>query len=185
MGLYNDKDMKIVPDDIALFKEEALNATGDTADDYLKQRQLGNIKKAHTLGAAMALELLDCVFTAPPEGVDYELFSAELQVLFAYVVKRCVEMSKAINSIVAHTVIGTFYGKLEEHDEKICQTVEESPSFSLYIYLSRIDAETAESIATVFYDRCDSVEATIDIAIKAWEMYKARCMKLIEAADFK
>ncbi|MEG2175094.1 MAG: hypothetical protein RR135_06390 [Oscillospiraceae bacterium] len=152
-GRFEDDDIKIAPDDLSqLFKVENPVAD-DNIDLFIRQRGLGNTEKARALGMRFVEELLDCVWTKPPEGVDATTFDLQLKLLFAYAVHRIVE-DYSPNSIVAQGTLSSFYEQLEADDRELYRAVNNCPAFSLYLYLHRSGEECAETVGKVFAKLC-------------------------------
>ncbi|MEG1774331.1 MAG: hypothetical protein RR320_05710, partial [Oscillospiraceae bacterium] len=125
-GRHEDEDIKIAPEDLSKLFHKENPVADDTIDLFIRQRSLGNTDRARTLGARYVEDLLDCVWTKPPAGIEPQRFELQLRLLFAYAVHRIVE-DYSPNPIVAHAALSSFYEQLEEADPVAFGAINDDP----------------------------------------------------------
>ena len=155
LGHYNDDDVKIAPDDLSKLFASENPVADDNIDLFLQQRANGNTARARKLGMQYVEDLIDCVWTRPPEDVKSETFDLQLKLLFAYAVHRIVE-DHSPNQIVANATLGSFYEHLEDADQHLYEEINNNAAFSLYMYLHRAGDENAQSVGKTFSELCSA-----------------------------
>lgn len=155
LNQYNDDDIKIAPEDLSKLFERGNPVADDNIDLFLRQRANGNTRRARQLGARYVSDLIDCVWTRPPEDVEPVRFELQVKLLFAYVVHRIIE-DYSPNHIVANAALSSFYEHLEEAEPEVFEEINDSAAFSLYLYLHRSGEERAQEIGRTFAGLCDA-----------------------------
>lgn len=151
----NDDDMKIAPDDLSKLFARENPVADDNIDMLMRQRANKNTQRARALGAEYVKELIDCVWTQPPQGVEPKVFETQLKLLFAYTVHRIIE-DYSPNHIVADIALSAFYDDLDDADEELSKTINDTAAFSMYVYLHRTGEDNGARIGEIFADLCDA-----------------------------
>jgi hypothetical protein len=146
--ITDDSDIKIAPQN----PSEALRPSSENErrdiDEYVRQRDIGNIALAHSLGERLKNDLPQCVQAQMKhiKGVERGLCQQQLTILFAYAVNRAIkELSP--NEAVAQTALSGFYEGVLQDDADSYKSINESGAFSMYIYVGRQSDSRAEDIA--------------------------------------
>lgn len=158
---FDDSDMKIAPDRIS----EVFDMSEGAANAFVREKSNGNMDKARKLGQQFAAELI-----APSKGAtlfgvgafDNDSTMAQRKVLFAYVVNRVVE-DMAPNSIVAQSILSSFYESVRQQSEKLYDLINDTAAFSLYILSHRSTPEKSEAVGRVFAQLCNKEEDPVFI----------------------
>lgn len=183
---FNDDDVKIAPNDLSqLFKKENPVAD-DNIDLYLRQRSLGNTARARRLGKEYVADLIDCVWTKAPQGVDNAVFDTQVKILFAYVVHRIIE-DYSDNHIVANTAISSFYEQLEQEEPALFEALCNGTAFTMYLYTHRSGTENAQTIGEVFASLCEAKENE-DCAVigeSAYARFVGACAQRMVQAGYR
>lgn len=184
-NLGNDEDIKIAPEKLSeLFNNENPIAD-DNIDLFIKQRSLGNTHKARVFGREMVADLLDCVWTNPPDLAESHEFENQLKILFAYIVHRIIE-DYSPNTIVSNAAVSSFYETLEEADYALFQKISKSPAFSLYLYLHRSGEENSQSVGKTFAGLCSNSldEQCCSIGETAYCRYMGACANKLASVGY-
>ncbi|MFV0497732.1 MAG: hypothetical protein ACK5L0_06165 [Candidatus Fimivivens sp.] len=182
---YDDDDVKIAPDDLSTLFTSENTMADDNIDLFLHQRANGNTARARKLGVQYVEDLLDCVWTRPPEDVTSAHFDQQLKLLFAYAVHRVVE-DHSPNQIIANAVLGSFYEHLEDADQYLYEKINNNAAFTLYMYLHRAGDENAESVGKTFSTLCNAgaYSDCVIIGESAYGRFFGACTQRILNAGF-
>lgn len=185
LGSYNDDDVKIAPDDLSKLFASDNPVADDNIDLFLQQRANGNTARARKLGVQYVEDLIDCVWTRPPEDVKSETFDLQIKLLFAYAVHRIVE-DHSPNQIVANATLGSFYEHLEDADQHLYEEINDNAAFSLYVYLHRAGDENAGSVGKTFAGLCNAGEYSdcVIIGESAYARFFGACAQRMLNAGF-
>ena len=172
-AVENDEDMKIAPEANASGGhrwEEDMSVAA--TNQFMQQKNSGNIDKARGLGHEYAMLLLDnSSLLTKLVGSSDEISHAIL--LYSYVVNRVISRHSQ-DSILARTALNVFYNTIETSSDEIYGYVNDTAAFSLYILCERSEFEIAEKIGSTYASllgRASEPEA-IDRGIS---LYKAFC----------
>ena len=181
-----DEDIKIAPQHLSDLLKQENPAADDNIDLYLRQRALGNTARAKTLGRSLVKDLVDCVWTKAPEGVDPALFDLQLKILFVYVAHRTLENCSE-NHVLANTAIGSFYETLEQEEPAFFNAMTTSAAFTMYLYARRSNRESAETIGSVFAAMCDAKdrEDCAMIGESAYARFTGACVQRVAEAGYR
>lgn len=158
---FDDSDMKIAPNRMS----KVFDTSEGAASAFVHEKSNGNMDKARKLGQQFAAEL-----TAPMKGVtlfgigafDNKRTMAQRKVLFAYIVNR-VTQDMAPNSILAQSVLSSFYESVQQRSAELYELINDSAAFSLYILAHRSSHGNPASIGRVFAQLCDRDEDPVFI----------------------
>ncbi len=173
----NDQDMKIVGEVIPKKSGEA-----DTAESWIRQKNSGNIDRAHRLGAMLAQQLL----TIQDDDAARVL---QKQMLFAFAVDA--GCSVFLNDeLLAQTARGTFFERLRTLLPSFEDTLHRLGAFTFYRLCLDSDAEKtlpAEKIGTVFAALCGRAEdaATETEGAALFRGYLSRLEETVAKAGFE
>jgi hypothetical protein len=182
---FDDDGTKIVPEDLSKLFDKGNPVADSNIDLFLRQRAIGNTTRAKKLGRRYVEDLMDCVWTRPPAGVDAVEFERQLKLLFAYAVHRIIE-DFSPNHIVANTALSSFYEAIEEADPALFSDLNDNAAFSLYLYLHRTGTECASSIGKTFARLCGAAEDS-DCAIigeSAYVRFVGACAQRMIGAGY-
>lgn len=185
IGNYNDDDVKIAPEDLSKLFTSENPIADDNIDLFMHQRANGNTARAHELGMHYVEDLIDCVWTRPPEDVKSEDFELQLKLLFSYAVHRIIE-DHSPNHIIANAALASFYEHLEDADLHLYEEINDNAAFSLYIYLHRSGDECAESVGKTFSKLCNAGEDSdcVIIGESAYARFFGACSQRMLNAGF-
>ena len=152
MPVFDDSDMKIVPDD----PSEVFDTGEGAANSFAREKATGNMEKAKCLGQDFAAEI-----TAGEKGIvwfgcgeyDDELTIAQRQVMFAYIINKVIE-DMAPNSIVAQSALSSFYETVQSALPEVYERITDSAAFSMYILSDRAAPDDPCAIGRVFARLC-------------------------------
>lgn len=184
-GRFDDEDVKIAPEDLSKLFEKENPVADDNIDLFIRQRGNGNTERARALGGRFVEDLLDCVWTKPPETVEPALFELEMRLLFAYAIHRIIE-DYSPNSIVAHTALSSVYERLEDADPGLFSAINDNPAFSLYLYLHRSGEENTQNVGLLFAELCGKAGDTDCAAIGegAYARFLSACAQKMLSAGY-
>lgn len=130
-------------DDIKI-ADEKFGKTGysDTSEmaakDFLREKEIGNIEKAHSLGKNLAKNLLrlaqELIMDDTSMITQQEIHHRLL--LCSYIANHVIAGASP-NSIVAQTALARFYSEIEERSNVLHRHVSDTAAFSLYILNER------------------------------------------------
>ncbi len=185
LGSYNDDDVKIAPEDLSKLFVSKNPVADDHIDLFLQQRANGNTARARRLGKQYVEDLVDCVWTRPPEDVKSEDFDLQLKLLFSYAVHRVVG-DHSPNQIIANAALGSFYEHLEDADGRLYEEINDNAAFSLYVFLHRSGEENAASVGKIFAGLCNAGEASDCLVIgeSAYARFFGACAQRMLSAGF-
>lgn len=143
-----DEDIKIAGEHFSVPREDIGELA---AQDFLKQKDSGNIEKARGLGLRYAQAIL-----YPEQGplVDEmegrsPLFHHHQYILYSYAVNHVIA-DFSPNSILAQTSLNLFYAQLEEKSPELYMHVSDTAAFSLYILCERSKTRSDDDIGRTF-----------------------------------
>lgn|GEM_PF-787271 len=197
-----DADMKIIPEGaMQMIPDEDMRiATGKysrqngeeaeaAAQEYLKQKKLGNIKQARALGQAYSDEMvkISCRLLARESAGD-ETSSRILHqkiLLLSYVINRIIA-DKTPNSILAQTAINVFYSALEQTEPNLHQHACDMAAYSLYILCERSHKGSDGEIGQVYAGLCGFGDdpARVQEGQYLYTEYYASCEKIFDTVEF-
>ena len=176
--VVGDEDIKIAGEQSAALSPP--DAADLAAREFLRQKQNGNIDRAHNLGGSFAELLWDLAQSIIMDN-DLGLTQQEIHhqlLLCSYAVNRVISQFSP-NSIVAQTALGRFYAEVENRSNVLYRHVSDTAAFSLYMLNERSgggDCEIGKIFAklighendpegirqgsqvyTAFYDSCKSI----------------------------
>lgn len=181
----SDTDIKIATPR-ASSRSNIANLEADSVKEYIYHRKLGNIELAHRLGRRLAAGLPDAVWADAPHSIDPDSFETQLMILYAYVAVRTLEKD-CPNQTLAHTAMGRFYDELEERHPVFFDRLADSGSFSLYLYLDRMGAETADTVGSIFANQCggDNIKDCARLGSESYERFGQLCQAQLAETVFR
>lgn len=150
-----DEDIKIADGHFST-KPSAEDAAELAAQDFLRQKQSGNIDHARDLGERFSRMLLD-VGKGPLAGEldgKPEKVISQMYLLASYAVTRAIS-DFSPNSILAQTTLNVFYSKIEKEKPEIHKYLSDMTAFSLYILCERSRTRSDSEIGEIFAQLCD------------------------------
>lgn len=184
-----DTDIKIAPEKMSSAgTEQGFEEARQEAEVYLRQKSLGNVGKARTLGGQFADLLIETVeknFNPWPEQMADSLRAHHLVLLFSYAVNRVVTQLSP-NSILAHTALGVFYNEVETRVPELDKCIKDMASYSLYVLCERGSSCTDQEIGKIYARLCGDRDnpALIDEGEAAFMSYHKSCAELHERARY-
>ncbi|GAA6514026.1 hypothetical protein [Merdimmobilis hominis] len=147
----DDSDIKIAGQE-PMLEEDA----GDTAvaEEYLRERENGNIERARQLGRTLATELFgsDEVLNLGYDRSESPLVLAQRRILFSFVAGRAID-ELTPNSILADTAVSVFYDVIKEKPV-VYGEINDAAAISLYMLTSRAPGLDACAVGRVFAKLC-------------------------------
>lgn len=176
-----ESDIKIAPPKMSSVLNNGTLSEMDSVKEYITQRRIGNIKLAHILGETLG----DSIDGVVCEIIDDDIVKYHLMTLYVYVVSRVLE-THCPNQTIAHTAISAFYDKIETTRPVLFAGLSDNGAFSLYLYLNRMKAETADAMGTIFAHQCggDDMNTSTEIGSNAYKKFRKHCVKEIEQMQF-
>jgi hypothetical protein len=176
---YDDSDMKIVPDR----PSELFDSSEGAANAFVREKNNGNMEKAHQLGIRFAQELTNESSGIPFFGTgkfDNEETLRQRKVLFAYIVHQVID-DIAPNSIVAQSALSAFHETIQESMPEIYKTITDTLTFSLYILSSRSAPDDPRAIGKVFAQLCQRADDPIfvDYGKELAEYFIMHCTQVV------
>lgn len=153
----------------------------NSASDYVTHQTMGNIETAMQLGGCLA-RLFCTRYRQLTEQQDAEI-TEQLIILDSYAVNRAVQNMP--NSLIAQTVLSTFYNVIGQESRELYQVVRDPVPFSLYILRDRKSFPT-ESYGQVFASLCGAPD-DVDLASLAdaeYASFFAECEALANGFSF-
>lgn len=151
-----------------------------SAADFYNQQNMGNIQTALQLGGCLAR--LYCGHIR--KGQEPEPILGQLAILYSYAVNRAIQ--NLPNSLIAQTVLSTFYNIVKQESNELYQTVRDPIPFSLYILRDKRAVPT-ETYGDIFSSLCGKREdqALADMANRLYEAFYQECIQLLEGFSFQ
>lgn len=182
-----DEDMKIVPDPAAA-APSAEDVAEQAAQEFLRQKELGNIRHARELGARYAQALIDTqrgVLVSDLKGTELPI-QHQQYLLYSYVVNRVIS-EQSPNSIVAQTTLNKFYKDVEEASPELYRHISDMAAFSLYILHERSKARADQEIGFVFADLCgyEANRALADYGNTLFQRLYAFCLQEMQQTPYQ
>ncbi|WP_040197932.1 hypothetical protein [Candidatus Soleaferrea massiliensis] len=150
----DDSDIKIAP---GHFEQHVELDCDEEADEFLTEKNNGNIAKAHDLGYKLAEEVLreDGESLFGIDDTEDRLAIKHRRILFAYAVDISLE-EYLPNSLTAQTALNSFYDHLKESAPLLYNDISESGAFTLYILCRRTHTDHIEDcIGRTFAKLCE------------------------------
>ena len=142
--------------DIKIAGQEPSEEVSDSmvAQEYLTQRENGNIERARQLGRTLAIELFGCdeILNLGYDRSETPLVLAQRRVLFSFVAGRAID-ELTPNSILADTAVSAFYDVVKEHPS-IYAEINDAAAISLYMLTSRAPGLEPNAVGRVFAKLC-------------------------------
>ena len=154
---------------------------GETsAADFYTQQNMGNIQTAIQLGGCLAR--LYCGHIQRLE--EQEPVLGQLAILYSYAVNRAIQTLP--NSLIAQTVLSTFYNMVKQESADLYQAVRDPIPFSLYILRDK-RIEPSESYGEIFASLCGRRDdrELVDLANQEYESFYQECILLSEGFSFQ
>ncbi len=147
----DDSDIKIAGQETML--EEDAEDTA-VAEEYLRERENGNIERARQLGRTLATELFNCdeVLNLGYDRSESPLVLTQRRILFSFVVGRAID-ELIPNSILADTAVSVFYDVIKEKPA-VYGEINDAAAISLYMLTSRAPGLDACAVGRVFAKLC-------------------------------
>ena len=179
-----DEDIKIVGGDAS--PPPVLDAAELAAREFLRQKENGNVDRAHALGESFA-QLLWTLAQGIIMDTDSKLTQQEIHhrlLLCSYVVNRVIGQFSP-NSIVAQTALRRFYSEIEGCSNVLHRHVSDTAAFSLYILNDRSGGgsyEIGEIYAKLIghEDDPDSISQGSDV----YTAFYNSCKNIIDGVQF-
>ena len=151
-----------------------------SAADFYNQHNMGNIQTALQLGGCLAR--LYCGYIRKCQEPEPVL--GQLAILFSYAVNRSIQCLP--NSLIAQTVLSTFYNTVQQESAGLYQKVRDPVPFSLYILRDK-RAEPSETYGDIFSSLCVGREdpRLVAMANREYEEFYRQCLQLAEGFSFQ
>jgi hypothetical protein len=163
-------------------QKRKVESEDSAADDYVTHQTMGNIETAMQLGGCLAR--LFCTRYRELSEQQKSEIAEQLIILDSYAVNRVVQ--NLANSLIAQTVLSTFYKIIGQESAELYQAVRDPVPFSLYILRDRKSYPT-ESYGQVFASLCgapDSAELTA-LADTEYASFFEQCETLAKGFSFQ
>lgn len=149
-----DEDIKIVTGSFS--GTHRLEDAGDTeAQEFLHQKELGNIEQARELGIRYAQAILE--LDAGPLAKEIQgkapLVQHHQYLLYSHLVSRMIA-EESPNSILAQTSLNVFYNAIEDRSGDMHKHLCDMAGLSLYILCERSHQHSSSEIGAVFAQLC-------------------------------
>ena len=151
-----------------------------SAADFYNQQNIGNIQTALQLGKCLAR--LYCGHIRKIQNPEPVL--SQLAILYSYAVNRAIQCLP--NSLIAQTVLSTFYNMVKQESDELYQPVRDPVPFSLYILRDK-RVEPTETYGEIFASLCgrrDDQELS-ELADREYEEFYGECILLSEGFSFQ
>ncbi|MFQ9873015.1 MAG: hypothetical protein ACLRVT_08545 [Oscillospiraceae bacterium] len=131
-----DEDMKIMPQDGLPQQDD--DSAEDSAEEYVREKDNGNMARAHRLGEVFAGEVLreKGVYTLGLSETESLLMLKHRRILFAFVVDRTLDECSP-NSLLAQAALNVFYDAIQKEAPEFYREMNASGAFSLYLLSAR------------------------------------------------
>ena len=183
-----DADMKIAPKSFSSAPKDDAGAT-DEAEEYLRQKSVGNIERARALGeryAALVMAEANKNLSRRPAELAEELRTHHRLLLLTYVVNRAVaELSP--NSILAQTTLNIFYSELEKRaPQLLSKYIQDMGSYSLYVLCERSHRSSEDEIGKIYARLCADKDNPLLIGEgnRHYREYYAACKELHDQTQY-
>jgi len=153
----------------------------NSATDYVSHQTMGNIETAIQLGGCLARQF--CLrYRQLTQEQDDEI-AEQLIILDSYAVNRVVQ--NMANSLIAQTVLSTFYNVVGQESGDLYQAVRDPVPFSLYILRDRKNFPT-ETYGEVFASLCGAPKDAelIALADAEYRRFFDQCGAITEGFSF-
>lgn len=171
-------------DDIKIFPGSGTRiASGDSAqedaDEFVRQRNNGNIDRAKRLGARYARHL--CRLWRP--GDSSEVLSQK-KVLYAYAVANAIE-ERSPNTFLEQAALSAFHQNVANRSAADHETIEDSAAFTLYLLAER--DRCGAGFGRVYAQLCgrEDDEEMVGKGIWLYHRYTADCASIFNRANYQ
>lgn len=155
MPMREDDDIKIAPSSFA-GSRPVVDSGEEAAQQFLEQKECGNIDKARELGKFYAGAIID-IDAGPVAPSDKPRAQRELHhqlLLYSYIVNRVIA-EYSPNSIVAQACLNVFYSEIEAASAELSKHVSDMAAFSLYVLCERSHHRSDDEIGLIYAELCD------------------------------
>ena len=178
-----DDDIKIATGSFSGSKKQQDQAE-QAAQEFLRQKELGNIDKARKLGTDFAELLWELAQELIMDEGRLQLEIHHRLLLCSYAVCRVVSEASP-NSIVAQTSLSRFYSAVEERSNVLNRHVSDTAAFSLYILSERSKDDIIE-IGKI-YAKLTGYEGNAEIIEQGnfvFSCFYEKCMSLSKLVEW-
>ena len=174
-----DGDMKIAPD-FSKPRVQGPDAAETGAAEFLRQRENGNINRSREVGRRLAAHLLE--YDTDLDNLNSSVaLMGQARVLHAFAINKALE-DHALNSIIAHSVLSTFYETVEDKSDLVSREINDSAVFSLYL-LATDDETDTKALGELFAKLAERPELS-QLGEKLYHKYYNDCVSALDQAGF-
>lgn len=180
----DDSDMKIVPPSGA--KPSLEDAGEKAAQEFVLQKENGNIDKAYALGKKIADVLFEensPVLTFCQESTE-SFERLQRKILFAFVTDTV--LNQELPSVLAETASQEFLAQIQKRDLFLSEKINDPQTLSYYLLGAKNGRERVENIGRAFALLCGDQENTglCSLGECLCREYSRLCTQMIEEARF-
>ena len=139
----NDSDVKIFP---TSGRSAAPQPDDDGADEFVRERDNGNLEKAKRLGRLFARHLRH--LWRPGDTAAVLL---QKKILYGYVVAKVIE-KRSPNSVLEQAALGEFYREIRSRSPQEYDSIQDSVAFTKYLLSEHSPGD--ERFGGVFAEQC-------------------------------
>lgn len=189
LAATGDEDIKIATDnpsaDLHNWKQN--ENSEQTAEQFLKQKESGNIDLARNLGKLFADELFlenGPVYSLLPQVNGNNILNQRIM-LYSYAVNIAIQ-DNLPNSIVIQTSLNVFYEEVEQRSDTLFKMISDMGAFSLYILNHRVGNGGESGIGGIFARLCgqEENEEMIRQGQRLYEEFYSFCRDRISTVHF-
>lgn len=153
-----------------------------SAADFYNQQNMGNIQTALQLGGCLAR--LYCSHIRTVREQESNPIWGQLAILYSYAVNRAIQSLP--NSLIAQTVLSSFYNVVKQESSELYQEVRDPIPFSLYILRDKRAAPT-ETYGEIFASLCgrQNDRGLAEMADREYDNFYRECIELSEGFLFQ
>ncbi|MDD3193490.1 MAG: hypothetical protein PHE47_06525 [Oscillospiraceae bacterium] len=180
----DDSDMKIVPPSGTEPSQE--DAGEKAAQEFVLQKENGNINKAYALGKRIA-----CVFFEEngPVATCCEIslqpvVRLQRKILFAFVEDAV--LNATLPSVLAETASQEFSAQVQQTDPSLYEKINDSKTLSYYLLCAKNGRERFQNIGEAFALLCGEEENAhlCSLGDQLYQKYSQLCSNMIEETAF-
>lgn len=157
------------------------------AENFLRQKNSGNIDHARSVGAYFAKLALSPQLGPLADELEGKspLVQHHLYLLYSYIVNRVIA-EHSPDSILAQTSLNVFYSNIEEASPELHKHVTDMAAFSLYILCERSPNRSEDELGQVFADLLDMEDNAqmVQLGNGFYKRMYQSCMQVIKDTPY-
>ncbi len=180
----DDSDMKIMPQPGQNIPVD--DGGDDAAQEYVREKENGNMAKAHSLGKLFASDILDKngTYLFGLSETESLLMAKHRRILFCFVIDRILD-ENCPNQLLSQAALNVFYDEIKNTEPEFYDDMNASGAFSLYLIAVRSETPSV-NIGKAFAELCqvEDNEPIQQMAEHLYDYFVSHCMNILNDTCF-